>query len=88
MYRIMMLKSKKDKYESLYQYLTTTVDGQTSPLELETPEALDKQVEKMLTEDGYSKSDFIIVQVVDYTIDAKGYTGIADNTETQEPTTE
>ena len=48
-----MLKNKKDKYESLYQYLTTTVDGQTGPLELETPEALDKQVEKMLIEDGY-----------------------------------
>lgn len=88
MYRIMVEKSKKDKFESLYQYLTTTVDGQTSPLELETPEALDKQVEKMLTEDGYSKSEFIIVQVIDYRIDAKGYTGIADNTEAQESTIE
>lgn len=83
MYRIMMLKSKKDKYESLYQYLTTTVDGQTSPLEFETPEALDRQVEKMLSEDGYSKADFIIVQVIDYTIDAKGYTGITDIQENQ-----
>lgn len=55
---------------------------------LHTPEALDTQVEKMLNEGGFSKSDFIVVQVIDYTIDANGYTGIADNAETQEPTTE
>lgn len=88
MYRIMVVKSKKDKFESLYQYLTTTVDGKTSPIEFDTPEALDTQVEKMLNEGGFSKSDFIVVQVIDYTIDANGYTGIADNAETQEPTTE
>lgn len=78
MYRIMMIKSKKEKYESLYQYLTTTVDGKTSPLELKDADELDRQVEKMLSEDGYSKSDFIIVKVIDYTIDAKGYTGIVE----------
>lgn len=79
MYRIMIVKSKKEKYESLYQYLTTTVDGVTSPLEFNNVEDLDKQVEKMLNEEGYSKADFIIVKVVDYSLDASGYTGIDDS---------
>ena len=59
----------------------TTVDGKTSPVEFDTPEALDVQVEKMLNEYGFSKSDFIVVQVIDYSIDAKGYVGIDDKAE-------
>lgn len=73
MYRIMVVKTKKDGYESLYQFLTTTVDGVTSPLELKDSDELDRQVEKMLNEDGYAKADFIVVKVVDYSIDAKDY---------------
>lgn len=73
MYRIMVVKTKKDGYESLYQFLTTTVDGVTSPLELKNSDELDRQVEKMLNEDGYAKADFIVVKVVDYSIDAKDY---------------
>ena len=73
MYRIMVVKIKKDGYESLYQFLTTTVDGVTSPLELKDSDELDRQVEKMLNEDGYAKADFIVVKVVDYSIDAKDY---------------
>ena len=46
MYRIMVVKTKKDGYESLYQFLTTTVDGVTSPLELKNSDELDRQVEK------------------------------------------
>lgn len=35
--------------------------------------ALDEQVEKMLNEDGFAKTDFIIVKHIDYQIDASGY---------------
>lgn len=72
MYRIMLVKSKKDNEQSLYQFLTTTVDGVTSVLEIETKEALDAKVESMLNS-GYAKSDFIIVRVIDYTLAAGPY---------------
>jgi hypothetical protein len=74
MYRIMIAQSKRKNYETLYQYLTTNVDGVISPLELKSKEELDARIEKMLNEDGYAKDDFIVVQVVDYTIDATSYT--------------
>ena len=74
MYRIMIAQSKRDNFASLYQYLTTNVDGEVSPLELESKEELDARIEKMLNDDGYSKDDFIVVEVVDYTIDATSYT--------------
>lgn len=74
MYRIMIAQSKRDNFASLYQYLTTNVDGEVSPLELESKEELDARIEKMLNEDEYSKDDFIVVEVVDYTIDATSYT--------------
>lgn len=89
MYRIMLVKSEREKYGSLYQYLTTTVDGVTTPLEIASKEELDARIEKMLNEDGYSKADFIIVQVVDYSIDATGYsdseTSEGDNIQGSEP---
>ncbi len=78
MYRIMIVKSDRG-VASLYQYMTTVQKNVTTgadeivPVELETAEALDTIVEKMLNEDGFAKSDFIIVKVVDYTIDAKDY---------------
>ena len=58
----------------MYKYLTTTVDGVVTPVEIETKEQLDARIEKMLNEDGYAKKDFIVVQVVDYSIDATNYT--------------
>lgn len=80
MYRIMIAQSKRDNYGTLYQYLTTTVDGVVSPLELASKEELDARIEKMLNDDGYAKNDFIVVQVVDYTIDATSYSDdIADD---------
>lgn len=72
MYRIMVAKTKKEKYGSLYQFLTTVIDGEVLPREFETEEALDTYVEGMLN-DGYAKSDFIIVKPIEYTIDAKDY---------------
>lgn len=82
MYRIMLAQSKRKNYETLYQYLTTNIDGVVSPLELSSKDELDARIEKMLNEDGYTKDDFIVVQVVDYSIDATAYT---DDTVTEEP---
>ena len=77
MYRIMLVKSKRDNYASLYQWLTeeVTVDEDTEikPVEYETEQELDQKVESMLNDEGYAKSDFIIVKFVDYTIDATDY---------------
>ena len=73
MYRIMIAQSKRSNYQSLYQYLTTNVDGIISPVEIATKEERDKKIEKMLNEDGYAKDDFIIVETVEYSIDATGY---------------
>lgn len=84
MYRIMIARNKAANYASLYQFLTTTTDGVISPVELADKQALDAKIEKMLNEDGYSKSDFIVVEVVDYTIDATGYSD--DDTETEPET--
>ena len=80
-YRFLIAKSKKPDYGSLYQYLTTTVDGVIHPVEIEGSEALDTQVEKMLNEQGYAKDDFLIVKVVEYTIDAKDYSDAEDDAE-------
>lgn len=74
MYRIMLAQSKRKNYETLYQYLTTNIDGVVSPLELSSKDELDARIEKMLNEDGYAKDDFIVVEVIDYTIDATSYT--------------
>ena len=59
MYRIMIAQSKRKNYETLYQYLTTNIDGVVSPLELSSKEELDSRIEKMLNEDGYAKDDLL-----------------------------
>lgn len=82
MYRIMVAQSKRKNFETLYRYLTTSIDGVISPLELSSKDELDAKIEKMLNDDGYAKDDFIVVQVVDYTIDATAYT---DDTAVEEP---
>ncbi len=81
MYRIMLVKSKRDNNASLYQWLlteqTSETDGGTVtekvPMEFETEVELDEQVERMLNEEDYAKSDFIVVKYVDYRIDATDY---------------
>lgn len=81
MYRIMLVKSKRDNNASLYQWLlteqTSGTDGGTVtekvPMEFETEVELDEQVERMLNEEDYAKSDFIVVKYVDYRIDATDY---------------
>lgn len=64
--------------------MTTTIDGVIMPLELENKEALDAKVEKMLNVDGYSKADFIIVEVIDYSIDANSYTDDPPNKDNED----
>jgi hypothetical protein len=81
MYRIMIVKSKRDNSASLYQWLTeelsvgegdkTTVESR--PIEFSTEEELDAKVESMLNDEGYSKSDFIVVKYIDYTINATDF---------------
>ena len=81
MYRIMIVKSKRDNSASLYQWLTeelsvgegdeTTVGAK--PVEFLTEEELDAKVESMLNDEGYSKSDFIVVKYIDYTINATDF---------------
>lgn len=66
MYRIMVRKG-----ESIYYSFMTADDG--TFVEIETKEALDTKVEEMLNDGGYAKSDFVVVKVIDYTVDAKEY---------------
>jgi len=75
MYRIMLIKSKRDNFASLYQWLTETNEesGEVKPVEFADEAALDERVEDMLNNDGYAKSDFIVVKLIDYTIDAMDY---------------
>ena len=77
MYRIMLVKSRRDNYASLYQLLTTTtdVDGvhTVSPVEFETEEALYEKVEAMLNDEGYTNTDFIVARYIDYKIEASDY---------------
>lgn len=70
MYRIMLVTSIRENYESLYKYLTITDDeGNVIPYEAANDDELDAKVESMLN-DGYAKNDFIIVTVKDYNINA------------------
>ena len=87
MYNIMIAQSKRDNYASLYQFLTSDISGEISPLELKTKEELDERIEKMLNEDGYAKSDFIVVQVIDYTVDATSYSDDTVNSDSDDPQT-
>ena len=75
MYRIMLIKSKRDNFASLYQWLTVTDEesGEVRPIEFADEEALDAKVEDMLNNGDYAKSDFIVVKLIDYTIDAMDY---------------
>lgn len=83
MYKIMFVKAKRDDNETLYQFLT---DDENAVLKFETKEELNTQVETMLNEGGYAKSDFIIVNIIDYTISVSDYTDEVETAEEAEPT--
>ena len=79
MYRIMIVKSHRDNYKSLYSWMTesrTSSNGEIKqlPVEFETEEEIDAKVEDMLNNGGYAKSDFIVVKYIDYTIYSHDYT--------------
>jgi len=77
----MLVKTKRDNYRSLYQLMTVEDDeGNVSPLEIETKEELDAKIEEMLNGD-FAKSDFLVVNVIDYTIDAKDYSDEVEDAE-------
>ena len=71
MYRIMEVVTEKSNNNSLYKF-KKTVDEHNNEvvLEIENKADLDAYVEGMLNGD-YAKKDFIIVEVLDYDIDAK-----------------
>ena len=85
MYRIMIAGSRRDNYKTLYQYLTTTKNGATVPIGIETDEELDIFVEDMLNKKGYAKDDFVVVNVVDYKLDATEYSEYDFNEHTDDP---
>lgn len=88
MYRIMMAQTKKDNYGSLYKFMVSTTDGNAEPIEFESKEALDKKVEDMLNNKGYAKDDFIVVEQLDYDVDAKIYEEAASGTDSDTVSTE
>ena len=79
MYRIMLVRSNRNNYGSLYSWMTeerrdSKGDMRLLPVEYETEEEVDAKIEDMLNNDGYSKSDFIVVKHIDYTIYTSDYT--------------
>ena len=71
MYKILLVDKKCDEIiENTYRWYTQ-INPETQQIEIYTAANLqdvDTQVEKMLNEEGYAKSDFIIVSTVDYTV--------------------
>ncbi len=81
MFRIMNVKEQGKDYSSSYVFKTHNVDGVIKPIEFETLEELDTYVEDLLNNKGYAKSDFIIVEVKDYTISSDIYEEEQNNSE-------
>jgi hypothetical protein len=69
----MNVKEQGKDYTSSYVFKTHNVDGVIKPIEFSTLEELDVYVEDLLNNKGYAKSDFIIVEVKDYTISSDLY---------------
>ena len=69
MYKILLVRDKRKNYADLYQYLTiVNSEGNTVPYSTNTIEELAEKVNHMLNEEDYGKSDFIVVQVIDYNV--------------------
>lgn len=69
MYRIMIVAKEATNYESLYKWLLIKNDqDQMVPYEAKSLDELDEKVENMLNNEGYSKSDFIIVSITNYSV--------------------
>lgn len=76
-YRIMFVVSAKENLESVYKFETTEVDGVVQCKEYTTDVDLENRVLELLN-NGYSKSDFIIVSVRDYDIDTDINNSVTD----------
>ena len=70
MYRIMEVVTEKKNNNSLYRFMKKIDEKNNEVIvEIETKAELDTFVENLLNGD-YAKKDFIIVEVLDYDIDA------------------
>ena len=79
MFRIMEVKEKGVDYTTTYVFKTHNVDGVILPIEFDSLSSLDEYVEDLLNNKGYAKSDFIIVEVKDYTVSADIYEDTSEN---------
>lgn len=79
MFRIMEVKEKGIDYTTTYVFKTHNVDGVILPIEFDSLSSLDEYVEDLLNNKGYAKSDFIIVEVKDYTVSADIYEDTSEN---------
>ncbi len=69
-YKIMTKVESKADNNSTYKYLKITdAEGNINIFEAETIAELKTQVESMLNDGDYAKSDFICIMPVDYEID-------------------
>lgn len=66
MYCILLKREDRGEFGSLFQFMTTVTDKEQKLVSFESDEELDEFVEKMINEDGYAKSDFVIVSVKDF----------------------
>lgn len=72
-YRIMVVAAKKDANKSLYKYL---LQGDHI-YEAVTLDEIDAKIEKMLNIEGYAKSDFIVVNELEFNV----FANVINNTE-------
>lgn len=79
MFKIMEVKEKGIDYTTTYVFKTHNVDGVILPIEFDSLSSLDEYVEDLLNNKGYAKSDFIIVEVKDYTVSADIYEDTSEN---------
>lgn len=69
MYRILKRCMNDNNNNSVYQFLDTTVDGVTKPVELADDTELKEYVEDMLNNGGYSVADFLVVTLKEFSIE-------------------
>ena len=71
-YQIMFVAANKENLETAYKFETTDVDGTIQYKYYTTDLDLENRVKDLLN-NGYAKSDFIIVTVKDYNIETDIY---------------
>ncbi|MBQ0036413.1 MAG: hypothetical protein KBT35_05805 [Firmicutes bacterium] len=79
-----MIKKKDAGVESYWQFNLTTIDGETVPREFADLEKVDAYVEKLINDGTYRKTDIMVVQVSDFTVDTSLFK--SSTTSDSEPT--